>query len=128
MVRATQFFEFPAQVLRRTAVGPLAFVFRATVQPVAARSLGGYLASVATDPAPPDAVEAAGPERLELGDMARDLVAVTGRRLRVVSTPLPGRAGAAMREGALVPVGEVEVVGPTFADWLTTDDARLLPF
>ena len=128
VVRATQFFEFPAQVLRRTAVGPLAYVFRAAVQPVAARALGGYLASLAVDPGAPDRVEVAGPGRLELPAMARDLVATSGRRLRVVSTTLPGRAGVAMRDGALVPGDGAVVVGPTFADWLATDDARLLSF
>ena len=40
IVRATQFFEFPAQVMARTKRGPVALMFRGRSQPVAARRSG----------------------------------------------------------------------------------------
>ena len=40
IVRATQFHEFPAQILARTQVGPFAVVPRMKIQPIAARTVG----------------------------------------------------------------------------------------
>jgi hypothetical protein len=39
-----------------------------------------------------------------------------------VPMPIPGRTGRAFRDGALLPAGDVEVVGPTFDEWLAARD------
>lgn len=128
IVRATQFHEFPCQILSRTRVGPLAFMFRAQVQPVAARSVGEFLISIATAATPVSLAEIAGPEKMELSEMARRLISRSGRRVAVLSASLPGKAGRAMQSGALIPSEEVTVIGPSFEGWLSSDDAELVSF
>jgi uncharacterized protein YbjT (DUF2867 family) len=122
IVRATQFHEFPAQVLARTGVGPFGLVPRMRVQPVAARALGGVLVEVASVSPEETMVEVAGPEPADLVDLARATVARLGRRVVVVPIRVPGRAGQAMRSGAVLPGPGARLVGPRFADWLKGDD------
>jgi uncharacterized protein YbjT (DUF2867 family) len=75
IVRATQFHEFPAQILARTHAGPFAVVPPMKLQPIAARTVGKVLVDVATSPASPQPVEVAGPEPADLVDLARALIA-----------------------------------------------------
>jgi hypothetical protein len=67
-------------------------------------------------------VEVAGPEPADLVDLARSVVARRGQRVAVVPVRVPGRAGKAMRSGALLPTPGVRLTGPTFAEWLTGED------
>jgi len=61
IVRATQFHEFPAQILGRTRMGPMAMVPRMRVQPIAARTVGEVLLEVAAGLPGQEMVEVAGP-------------------------------------------------------------------
>ena len=125
IVRATQFHEFPAQVLTRTQRGPIALMFRGRSQPVAAREVGRLLVEVATAPARDGGrIEVAGPAVEELPEMARKLLAARGSKARVIPIPLPGAAGRAMRAGSLLPSPAARISGPTFDDWLQSADAR----
>ncbi len=121
IVRATQFHEFPAQILARTQAGPLAPVPRMRIQPIAASTVGEILVEVATSPARPQAVEVAGPEPADLVDLVRALLARRGQRVAVIPFRVPGGAGTAMKDGALLPGAGVRLVGPTFTDWLDSD-------
>ncbi|HEX3947340.1 MAG TPA: hypothetical protein VHW47_06520 [Acidimicrobiales bacterium] len=127
IVRATQFHEFPAQVLGRTRKGPVALVPPMTIRPVAARSVGEILVEVAETVAgrggEPTALEVAGPEVAGLVGLARAVVRHRRRHLAVVPFPVPGAAGRAMRTGGQLPEEGARIVGPTFHDWLDTDDA-----
>ncbi len=122
IVRATQFHEFPGQILARVQAGPLALVPRMKIQPIAARTVGEILVEEATGPARPDVVEIAGPEPADLVDLARALIAHRGRRVAVIPFRVPGGAGKAMQDGALIPTADVRIVGPTFAQWLDNAD------
>lgn len=124
VVRATQFHEFPLQVMSRAHVGSLRLVPDITVQPVAAASVGQFLAEVALAPPSEDLFQVAGPRTEKLLAMARQVLARTGRRGTVVGLPLPGSAGRAMRRGGLVPGPEARTIGPTFEEWLKGDDWR----
>jgi len=53
IVRATQFHEFPAQVLARARTGPVAFVPHMRIQPVAARALAEVLVDVVREAGAP---------------------------------------------------------------------------
>lgn len=116
VVRATQFHEFPGQLLR-TVPGPLAIMPRMLCRPVAAAEVGTYLAEVAAAPARGVAPEIAGPRDEQMVDMARRLLRAQGRRRWVLPVDLPG-SGAAFRGGALLPDGEGPRGAVTFDEWL----------
>lgn len=118
VLRATQFHEFAEQVLGFATVGPVSLVPRMLCQPVAAREVAKALVALAeTDPVG-RAPELAGPEQHQLVDLARRFSAARRLGRHVVPVRLPGRAGAAMRSGALTPSGEGPRGTLTFADWL----------
>jgi uncharacterized protein YbjT (DUF2867 family) len=127
IVRATQFHEFPAQILARLPGGRLAPMPRMRIQPIAARSVGQVLVEAATTGSADGAtVEIAGPEQKELVDLARAIVHRRGKRTVVVPLPIPGRAGRAMRTGGQLPLSGVRLVGPTFDEWLAEADLSAL--
>jgi len=120
IVRATQFHEFPGQILDRAGRGPLAIVPAMTVQPIAARCVAEFLLDVACDPPADETVEIGGPAVESLVALARATARRRGRRVAVVPVRVPGRSGRAMRQGALRPGPEARLLGPTFADWVAT--------
>jgi uncharacterized protein YbjT (DUF2867 family) len=118
VLRATQFYEFPGQLLAR-ARGPVALVPSMHVQPVAAREVAAALVALAVGPAEGMATELAGPQEHELVDLARRVVRANGQRRRVVGIRIPGATGRAMADGALLPTGPGPRGKLTFEQWLT---------
>ena len=114
ILRATQFHEFAEQALGFVRVGPFSLVPRMLSQPVAAREVAGHLVGLAEAGPSGRAPDLAGPERHDMVDLARR---VAGGR-RVVPVPLPGKAGRAMRTGALCPAGDGPRGRVTFEEWL----------
>lgn len=123
ILRATQFHEFPAQVMQVTHRGPIALVPHITSQPVAARTVGEHLVRLATAQ-PGGTHELAGPEVHDIADLAKRIVADRGLSLKVVSLPVPGKAGRQLRSGALLATDTTTIDGPTFTEWLATGDAK----
>jgi uncharacterized protein YbjT (DUF2867 family) len=123
ILRATQFHEFPGQMLRVLRRGPLALVPHMRSQPVAARTVGEQLVRLARDQ-PGAMTEIAGPQVHDIADLARRFVAARGRSVRVIAVSAPGRAGRKMRGDALLATDSTSVAGPTFDQWLLTDDAE----
>lgn len=119
VLRATQFHEFPGQVLGATR-GPVAPVPRMRMQPVAAEEVGARLAELAVRSPLGAAPELAGPEVHELVDLARRVEALSPRRRRVIPVRQPGRAGPAMAGGALLPGPHATLGRVTFDEWLAT--------
>jgi uncharacterized protein YbjT (DUF2867 family) len=119
VLRATQFHEFAGQALSRTT-GRVALLPAMLSRPVAVAEVADALVeAVATGPVG-YATELAGPEVLELADMARRLVRRRGEHRRVISVRLPGRAGRALRTGGTLPTGEFREGKLTFDDYLDT--------
>ncbi|RKS75271.1 uncharacterized protein YbjT (DUF2867 family) [Motilibacter peucedani] len=102
VLRATQFLEFPGQVLDRSS-GPVALVPRMRSQPVAAREVAAHLVSLLAQPPAGDAVAIAGPEQHEVVDLARELLEARGSHRRVVPVRLPGAVGRGLAGGMLLP-------------------------
>ena len=123
VLRATQFHEFPAQILRRTRKGPVAPVPRLRVRPVAAATVGEALVALAGTGPVGSAGELAGPAEDDLVAMARRLATRRGVRVAVVPVRAPGPSGRAMRDGALLPSPGARIEGPTFSAWLEGEDA-----
>ncbi|HEX3795931.1 MAG TPA: hypothetical protein VHV57_15665 [Acidimicrobiales bacterium] len=126
ILRATQFHEFPGQILSRMSLGPLALMPIMKVQSIAAREAGRALLEVAVNPPPGTTSEIAGPGPSDLVTLARAMVKARGTRTVVLPVPVPGPGGKAMRAEALLPTTGVRLAGPTFAEWLAGPDAAPL--
>lgn len=123
VLRATQFHEFPGQVLARSR-GPVALVPRMRIRPVAAREVAEALVALAERPPGGLVPELAGPQVHELVDLARQVLPATGGRRLLLPVRLPGAAGGAMADGGLLPTGPGPRGRQTFAQWLTDTDGR----
>lgn len=104
VVRATQFFEFPEPLLN--GASPVVVVPRMLTRPVAAQDVAETLVEHAVKGPAGMAPEIAGPDQLDMVDMARRIARARGRRRLVVPVTLPGRVGKAMTTGGLLPRGE----------------------
>lgn len=125
ILRATQFHEFPAQIMRMSRRGPFALVPHMKSQPVAARTVGEHLAQLASS-RPGGVHELAGPEVHDIADLAKRIAAARGLSYKVVGVNLPGKPSKQMRSGALLATDGTTIDGPTFDTWLGGDDAKRL--
>ncbi|WP_309647176.1 3-beta hydroxysteroid dehydrogenase [Nocardioides sp.] len=120
ILRATQFHEFAQQVLGFVRLGPLSLVPRMLSQPVAAVEVAQALVDLVEAGPAGRAADLAGPEVHQMADLARRVSRAQGTRRRVVPVRLPGAAGAAMRDGGLLPVADGPRGDLTFDAWLAT--------
>ena len=118
ILRATQFHEFAEQALGFAPIGPFSLVPRMLSQPVAAVEVAEALVDLVEEGPSGRAPDLAGPERLDIVDLARQVSRERGLGRRVVPVRLPGAAGRAMRSGALTPSGDGPRGRQTFAEWL----------
>ena len=130
VLRATQFYEFPGQLLARSR-GPLTLMPRMRVQPVAALEVASALVALAAGPAQGLAPELAGPQEHQMVDLARRVVRAQGQpqgqRRRVVGIRIPGAAGRAMTGGGLLPTGPGPRGRLSFEQWLTAGTPQTRP-
>ncbi len=104
LVRVTQFHGFVDELLAGARKGPVLPVPMGwRVQPVDVADTAEHLARVARRPPAGDVVEFGGPEELAVADLARAWAAAREPGTHVVSTPVPGRLSAALRDGAALP-------------------------
>jgi uncharacterized protein YbjT (DUF2867 family) len=106
LLRVTQFHDFVDELLdmaRRGPVLPVPMGWRA--QPVDIGEVAGHIVEVVGRPPAGGVVEYGGPEELTAADLARAWAAARAPGAHVVATPIPGKLGAAFRDGAAVPTG-----------------------
>jgi uncharacterized protein YbjT (DUF2867 family) len=106
LVRVTQFHDFVDLLLdtaRRGPVLPVPMGWR--VQPVDTGEVATHLVDIVGRPPAGDVVEYGGPEDSSAADLARTWVAARAPGTHVVATPVPGRLGSALRDGAALPSG-----------------------
>ncbi len=118
ILRATQFHEFPEQLLERSPRGPLVAVPRMRSQPIAAREAAEALVEVALGQPAGMAGDIAGPEVHDMPDLVRLVLRARGSRRVVTGLPFPGATGRALAGGGLLPDGPGRRGSLTFADWL----------
>jgi uncharacterized protein YbjT (DUF2867 family) len=118
ILRATQFFEFPAMVCEWTREDGTATLPPLLIQPVAAADVAAVLAEIATGPPRGDAGELAGPERQDFVDMARRTLAARGEELRLVPSWDVGPFSTAMAGDVLLPAKDARIATTTFETWL----------
>jgi uncharacterized protein YbjT (DUF2867 family) len=106
LLRVTQFHDFVDELLdmaRRGPVLPVPMGWR--VQPVDIGDVAAHIVEVVGRPPAGGLVEYGGPEELTAADLARTWAAARAPGAHVVATPVPGKLGAAFRDGAAVPSG-----------------------
>ncbi|WP_346623350.1 NAD(P)H-binding protein [Blastococcus montanus] len=104
LVRVTQFHHFVDGLLATARRGPLLPVPMGwRVRPVDVADAAAHLAGLATAPAAGAVVEFGGPQEHSVADLARSWAALRAPTARVVATPVPGRLGAAVRDGGALP-------------------------
>jgi uncharacterized protein YbjT (DUF2867 family) len=121
ILRATQFFEFAARMLKQGGGGPFVLVPKMTSQPIAAREVADALVRIALDAPVGMASELAGPEQHSMPDMVRQLVHALGGYRIVIPIRMPGAGGKAMINGGLLPTGPGPRGRQTFDQWLAND-------
>ncbi|MCW2523128.1 MAG: 3-beta hydroxysteroid dehydrogenase [Frankiales bacterium] len=119
ILRATQFHEFAGQLLDR-ARGPIAFVPRMLVAPVAAAEVAAALVALVDQAPVGRAPDRGGPQQRELIDLARAVRTARGSKKVLCRVRVPGAAGRAMADGALLPTGNGPRGRQTFDDWLAS--------
>lgn len=124
ILRATQFHEFAAQTLGRSSVKVAAVVPVMRTQPVAAREVAARLVELALGAPRGQVADLGGPREEQLIDMVRAYAHATHTHTPVVQVRLPGRMGAAMRDGALLPDSGAELGRQTFEQWLASEVPR----
>src|SRR5919204_4219476 len=122
VVRATQFFDFAAQMVGWTRRGQSAALPPLLVQPVAVSDVADVLVEVAVGEPVNGICELAGPETQDLVDMARRTLAARGESLRLIPT-WRVRYGVEAAGEVLLPGPDARIAPTTFDDWLTTQTA-----
>lgn len=122
VVRATQFHEFPAQLIDRAPGGPFLPVPGMRSQPIAAREAAQAVVDVALSKPAGMAGDVAGPEVHEMADLVRLVLRARSSRRLVTRMRMPGATGRALASGGLLPSGEFRRGQQTFAEWLAAAD------
>ncbi|WP_026919475.1 SDR family oxidoreductase [Gordonia shandongensis] len=113
-VASTQWYSLAETFLSAMRLGPIAAVPHMVARPAAVDDVADAMADVVLDPARPDRVVVAGPEVMDMLDVARMIAAADGTPKKVVGVRLiKGLAG-----GALVPQNPDVVTTTTVDDWL----------
>lgn len=119
VLRATQFHEYAAQMLRAGLRDGRSRVRDMPVQSVAARTVAEALVDLAVGAPLGRAKDIAGPREENLLQEARAFVGRYELNVEVVEADADG----GMVRGANLPDADARLVGPTFAQWLDSDDA-----
>jgi uncharacterized protein YbjT (DUF2867 family) len=118
ILRATQFFGFAGMLARRTAHNGVAAIPPLLVQPVDVAEVADLLARTAVSTPQGRAPDLAGPEPMDLVDMARRTLAAHGDRTRVRASWQDSALGAGMTGRVLLPGPEARLGSTTFESWL----------
>lgn len=117
ILRTSQFHEFADQILAQIP-GPIALVPKTRSQPIAVSEVAAHLCGLAVGEPQQMAPELAGPRVESVVDMARQLIRRRGQHRPVIPLRLPGAAGKAMANGALLPTQPGPRGRQTYAEWL----------
>jgi len=118
ILRATQFHEFAQQIYGSITAGPFILVPKMTSQPVAAREVAEHLVALALANPAGHTTDLAGPHIEQMPHMVRAYAKATGKRGPIITIPAPGPFGKALRDGTILPKGEVTLGRQSFAEWL----------
>lgn len=112
VLRATQFHEFPGQVLERNRHGNRAQIMAMPTQPVASAEVARLLFEMAVGPGNGD-LQLAGPRQEDLVDLVRRLVALRGDDVEVERVPAP----RSIAGGSVLPGPDALIRGVDWETW-----------
>jgi uncharacterized protein YbjT (DUF2867 family) len=126
IVRATQFFEFGAQIGAQAAEQETddARVADALVQPIAGDDVAGVLAHLADRPPANGATEIAGPDVMPLAEFVGRALRAAGDSRTVVADPEARYFGGVIDERELLPRPGAWLAPTRFDAWLAARSAR----
>lgn len=120
ILRATQFHEFAKQALGFVRVGRFSLVPQMLSQPIAAVEVAEALVDLAEAGPSGRVPDLAGPEALQMVELARRVSRARGLGRRVVGLRVPGVMGKGLRSGGLLPTTDEPRGDQTFDEWLGT--------
>jgi len=120
IVRAAHFHEFAGMAAEWGRNGRRIDVPDFPVQPVHLDAVVDALIAAATSPDAPAATDIAGPERVRLPELVRQLMHHHGEDVDVIAAP----ASPPLASGACLPPATATIDSRTFAQWLGSQDAR----
>lgn len=118
--RATQFFEFIETVIGWARQADTITLPPVAMQPVAVTEVGVALAELASGAAQGRVVDIAGPERLDLLDLARRVLAARGDSARVVASWQSALSSGEVPIDHFLPEPGARLLPTTFERWLTS--------
>jgi uncharacterized protein YbjT (DUF2867 family) len=127
IVRATQFYEFVAQIADSATEGNVVRLPHALMQPMAADDVATAVTRAVTAAPLNGVTEIAGPEKIAMDDFIRTGLAARGDTRQVVADSQAPYFGEVIDDRSIVPVGAATTFGTRFADWLAshlTSEAR----
>jgi uncharacterized protein YbjT (DUF2867 family) len=122
ILRATQFFEFLAQIAEAGAEGERVRLSTGLMQFVAADDVAATVAELATKAPVDGRVELGGPEALGIDAWARRLFAATGDERTVVSDPHARYFGTELKAGELTPGDGARIGATDFETWFAKSE------
>jgi uncharacterized protein YbjT (DUF2867 family) len=100
ILRATQFHDFIARIMKAACRPPLALIPKRFVfQPIDTGEVAAALAELIESQSPGLQPDLAGPEILTAEHLARTLMEAIGRERPMLNLPVPGQAARAFRDG-----------------------------
>jgi uncharacterized protein YbjT (DUF2867 family) len=122
ILRAAQFHEFVDQLMAWGRQGDVVYVPKMRTQPVAARNVAEALVGLVTTGQDGSTVEIAGPREENLADLARLFATRRGDPVKIeeVSNPADPMT-TAYESGVLLPGPDAIIAGPTFQEWLSSN-------
>jgi uncharacterized protein YbjT (DUF2867 family) len=120
ILRATQFFEFLAQIVETGAEDGAVRLSTGLMQLVAADDVAANVADLATSPAANGRVELGGPDALSVEAWARRLFALTGDQRTVIGDPHARYYGTELHGGELTPGDGARIGTIDFDTWFAT--------
>ena len=124
IVHATQFFEFIAGIADEQTVDGAVHVPPVAFQPMAAEDVAGAVSRIAVGTPANAIVEVGGPERFQLDEAIRRVLASADDARKVVTDPDAGYYGIAVGQQTLVPSDGARLGEVRLDDWIRKSAAK----
>jgi uncharacterized protein YbjT (DUF2867 family) len=124
IVHATQFFEFIGAIAQAATVGQTVRLPSALMQPIASADLAAAMADFTLSNPANGIVEVAGPEPIQIDEIARQLLREQGDPREVITDDSAPYYGIRVNQRSLMPGEGARLTTTRFADWLHQAGSR----